>query len=120
VYTDTPPALDRLKAAGLRVGIVSNHIWRLPEVVEGLGLGPYVDYTFTSARVGYRKPHPAIFHAVLEAMGVAPEAALFVGDSLSHDVEAPQAVGMRAVLLVRAGRYSDREAIRSLDDLVLP
>ena len=90
MYADTRPALERLKAVGLRIGIVSNHVWRLPEVVEGLGLGPYVDATFTSARIGYRKPHPAIFRAALEAMGVTAEAALFVGDSVSHDVEGPQ------------------------------
>lgn len=120
VYADTPPALARLKAAGLRIGIVSNHVWRLPEVVEGLGLGRYVDATFTSARVGYRKPHPAIYEAVLKAMGLTAEAALFAGDSVAHDVEGPRAVGMRAVLIDREGRYSDREAIRSLDELLAP
>lgn len=120
VYEDTVPALERLKAAGLRVGIVSNHVWRLPEVVDGLGLGGYVDHVLTSARVGYRKPHPAIYRAALEAAGVPPEAALFVGDSVSHDVDGPRAAGMRAVLIDRGGRNGHREAIRTLDELALP
>jgi putative hydrolase of the HAD superfamily len=120
VYEDTLPALERLKAAGLRIGIVSNHVWRLPEVVDALGLGAYVDCVLTSARVGYRKPHPGIYRAALEAIGSAPKVTLFVGDSLSHDVEGPQAAGMRAVLIDRAGRYGDRDAIRTLAGLVLP
>jgi len=120
VYEDTPPALERLKAAGLRVGIVSNHVWRLPEVVEALGLGALVDFVVTSARAGYRKPHPAIYRVALEAAGCAPEAALFVGDSLVHDVEGPRAVGMHAVLIDRRGRYPDGEAIRTLADLEVP
>jgi len=120
VYADTPPALERLQAAGVRVGIVSNHVWRLPEVVEALGLGSAVDFVITSARVGYRKPHPAIYRIALEAAGCAAEAALFVGDSISHDVEGPRAAGMRAVLIDRRGRYADGEAIRTLAELEAP
>jgi putative hydrolase of the HAD superfamily len=119
VYEDTVPALERLKAAGLRVGIVSNHVWRLPEVIDGLGLGPYVDHVLTSARVGYRKPHPAIYRAALEAVAVPAAAALFVGDSISHDVDGPRAAGMRAQLIDRTARYGDLEAIRTLDQLAL-
>jgi len=120
VYEDTLPALERLKAAGLRIGIVSNHVWRLPEVIDALGVGGYVDCVLTSARVGYRKPHPRIYQMAIEAVACRPEAALFVGDSVSHDVEGPRAAGMRAVLIDRSGRYSDREAIRSLAELPLP
>lgn len=120
VYADTPTALERLRAAGVRVGIVSNHVWRLPEVVEALGLGPSVDFVITSARVGYRKPHPEIYRVSLEAAGCAAEAALFVGDSPPHDVEGPRAAGMRAVLIDRRGRYAEREAIRTLAELSLP
>ncbi|MGE0228330.1 MAG: HAD family hydrolase [Dehalococcoidia bacterium] len=120
VYADTPPALERLKAAGLRTVIVSNHVWRLPEVVDALGLGPLVDVVVTSARAGYRKPHPAIYRIALKAAGCTPAAALFVGDSPSHDVEGPRAAGMQAVLIDRKGRYPHLEAIHRLADLDVP
>ncbi|MDA1241405.1 MAG: hypothetical protein O2798_11290, partial [Chloroflexi bacterium] len=58
LYEDTLPCLQRLTEAGLRCVIVSNHVWRLPEIVDGLGLGPYVAGAVTSARAGARKPHP--------------------------------------------------------------
>lgn len=118
LYDDTLPALERLHAAGLRIAIVSNHVWRLPEVVAALGLTPYVDHVLTSARVGYRKPHPAIYRAALEAVDVPAEAALFVGDSPSHDVEGPRAAGMRAVLIARRGT-GHVDAIHTLDELPL-
>ena len=46
--------------------------------------------------------------------------ALFVGDSLSHDVEGPRSAGMSAVLLDRKGRYPGRDAIHTLADLAIP
>ena len=121
LYEDTLSGLRRVKAAGLRVVIVSNHNWRLPEIVEGLGLalGPHVDVVLTSARVGYRKPHPEIYRAAIEAAGCEADRALFVGDSVEADVAGPRRAGMRAVLLDRAGRGGDLEAVRSLLDVPL-
>ncbi len=120
VYEDTLPALRRLKAAGLYIAIVSNHIWRLPEVVDALGLGACIDLVLTSARVGYRKPHPRIYRVAIETARCTPDAILFVGDSPSHDVEGPRAAGMRALLLDREGRDGHPEAIRTLAALPLP
>ena len=47
-----------------------------------------------SSEVGWRKPHPAIFERALEALDVAPERAIFVGDKLSTDVAGASALGM--------------------------
>ena len=57
-----------------------------------------VDVGVTSARVGYRKPHPAIYRSILTALGVAATEAVFVGDSWEPDVLGPIGVGMRSVL----------------------
>jgi len=51
-----------------------------------------------SSELGVRKPHPAIYLHVLELLGVAPDAALFVGDRLREDVAGPAALGMRTCL----------------------
>jgi putative hydrolase of the HAD superfamily len=47
--------------------------------------------------VGKRKPHPEIFGRALDALGVDPEAALFVGDRLYEDVRGAGEVGMTTV-----------------------
>ena len=64
----------------------------------------------SSAWVGARKPHPRIYRHTLEQLGVAPEDALFVGDTWSCDVDGPRAVGLRAVYLRRAHFGPDKTA----------
>ena len=77
----------------------------------------------TSARLGYRKPHPLIYLAALDALGTDPKEVLFVGDSWGPDVLGPIAVGMQAAHLARSERASDPPLIpgshrmRALTDL---
>ena len=123
LYDDTVPALERLAAAGAEAMIVSNHIWRLPEIVDALGIGSRLRAVLTSARVGYRKPHPAIYAEALRCAGRDPAEVLFVGDNAQADVAGPRAAGMRSVLLDREGAHgagdADGDAIRSLLEVPL-
>jgi putative hydrolase of the HAD superfamily len=119
LFDDTLPALAALRDRGLRSFIVSNHVWELPEVASGLGLDGLVEQVLTSARVGYRKPHPAIYSEALRVAGVAASEALFVGDSWSHDVEGPRAAGMEAQLIDREGASGHADAVASLLELPL-
>src|SRR5690606_17295792 len=80
LYDDAIPALERLARAGLQAVVVSNHIWQLPEIVRALGCGSRFEGVVTSARAGYRKPHPEIFRAALRLSGSMPESTLMVGD----------------------------------------
>ena len=122
LFEDTVPALQRLATAGIASIIVSNHIWTLPEIVQDRGLGSLVATTVTSARCGYRKPHPAIFDAALQLTSARPEEIVMVGDSVSADVRGAEAVGMHAVLIDREGTRSvpgDVRVVRSLLDVPL-
>jgi HAD superfamily hydrolase (TIGR01509 family) len=101
VFPDVGPALHRLRAAGLRLAVISNWVWEAPRLIRALGLADWFETVVISDRVGYNKPHPAIFRAALEASGVAPGRAVHVGDSYLKDVVGATAVGMRAILLVR-------------------
>ena len=121
LFEDALPALEALRERGIRAVIVSNHIWGLPEVADALGLTPLVATVITSARAGYRKPHPAIYRRAIEASGVQPSDVLFVGDSREADVEGPRRMGMRGVLLDRdgGGAADGIDGIRSLRELPL-
>ncbi|HSP90924.1 MAG TPA: HAD-IA family hydrolase, partial [Vicinamibacterales bacterium] len=57
----------------------------------------------SSAELGFLKPHPAIFEAALAAVGEPAAAAVMVGDSVKADIEGARRIGMRAVLVRRAG-----------------
>jgi putative hydrolase of the HAD superfamily len=45
------------------------------------------------------KPDPAIFEMAFDAIDIAPQRAMFVGDSVESDVAGGNRVGMRTVLL---------------------
>lgn len=120
LFDDVLPALEALRSAGLRMGVISNFAWHLPATAEHLGLGRYLEFVITSARAGYRKPHPEIFRQGLHRLALPPGRVLYVGDSYLPDVLGPRRVGMDSVLLDRraANRY-DGPTIRTLDDLIL-
>jgi HAD superfamily hydrolase (TIGR01509 family) len=93
--------LDRLRADGKRLGLVSNLTLLPPLVREDLdrmSLGSRLDATVFSSEVGVRKPDPRIFREALERLGSEPAETVFVGDRLYDDISGAQAVGMRAVL----------------------
>ena len=118
VFPDAPPALEALRTRGVRLVVVSNWDWSLPEWLERAGLAGLVDGIVSSAVVGFAKPAPEIFRVALELAGVAPDEALHVGDSPTSDVEGARAAGVRAVLIARRGGAPEGvEAIRSLEEL---
>jgi putative hydrolase of the HAD superfamily len=118
VADDTHSALARLRAAGLRLGVVSNSDGRVEVALEAAGLLQYFDVVLDSAVVGVEKPDPAIFRAALDALGVRPEEALFVGDLYEVDVVGARAAGMTAVLL-RTDRGGPDARCRIIDSLSL-
>jgi putative hydrolase of the HAD superfamily len=93
--------LDRLRADGYRLGLVSN-LTLVPELIrqdlERMGLADRLDAMVFSSEVGVRKPDPRIFREALDRLGTEPAETVFVGDRLYDDVSGAQAVGMRGIL----------------------
>ena len=113
LYEDALPVLEELRRHGLKIGLVSNGARDLDDFVLHHGLR--VDAAIASRAHGKIKPHETIFRAVLSALAVEPEEAAMVGDSLADDVEGARALGMRAVLVDREGRFPDvPDALRDL------
>ena len=107
LYEDVIPVLEELRAAGLGIGVVSNGIRDLSQFVADHRLD--VDAIVDSRTHGRVKPHPTIFQAALDLLGVDAADAVMVGDSLAEDVEGAQALGMRAILIDRDDRHTDVE-----------
>jgi putative hydrolase of the HAD superfamily len=96
----THALLEALRNRGLKLALVSNAFdpgWLLHRDLEQMGLTERVDFAVFSSEVGKRKPHPVIFRRALEALGVAPANALFVGDRLYEDIRGGNDVGMTTV-----------------------
>ena len=117
LFEDAMPVLEELRGAGLRIGVVSNGIRDLTEFVAHHRLD--VDVIVDSRTHGRVKPHPTIFRAALELLGVDAAEAVMVGDSLEEDVEGARALGMRAILVDREDRHQDVEE-RLMDLYGLP
>jgi HAD superfamily hydrolase (TIGR01549 family) len=117
LYEDALPALEEVRKAGLRIGLVSNGIRDLSEFVAHHLLD--VDAIVDSRSHGWVKPHPTIFGAALELLDVHADEAVMVGDSLEEDIEGARALGMRAILIDRQERHPDVHD-RVSDLLALP
>jgi putative hydrolase of the HAD superfamily len=93
--------LEALRAAGLRIGLISN-TGRTPgsvlrEVLRYHGLDLYIDAMVFSNEHGECKPRPSIFERLREQLGVPYEEIVFVGDNLYVDVHGAQLCGMTAI-----------------------
>lgn len=103
VVPGTREALGRLLAARFRLGVVSNSDGRVEAALEAAGLRDRFEVVVDSGLVGVEKPDPAIFHAALDAMGVAAADALYLGDVYDVDILGARAAGMDAVLFAPSG-----------------
>ncbi len=103
LYSDVKPTFVELYESGYLIGLISNTHRCLNSFQDYFGLEPYISAVISSSEHGYLKPHPSIFLAALDLIGVSPTQGIMVGDSVAHDVAGAQKVGMNAVLLTRSG-----------------
>jgi putative hydrolase of the HAD superfamily len=100
---DTLAVLDRLRAGGLKLALVSDCSIETPLAWEATELAPRFDVAVFSAVVGVRKPHPDIYRAAYEPLGVTAPDCVFVGDGGSRELTGAAALGMRALRLESDG-----------------
>jgi HAD superfamily hydrolase (TIGR01662 family) len=107
LYEDVSETFEALRAAGLRIGLVSNSARDVREFARHHSLD--VDAGISSFHHGRTKPHASIFRAVLELLEVDAAEAVMVGDTIADDIEGARALGMHAVLLDREGLHEGFE-----------
>mgnify|MGYP001824561538 CR=1 FL=1 len=128
VLPDARALLDDLKRTGTRIGILSDGLQvKQAEKLIRLRVLPYLDpgAIFFSDQLGVSKPNPKIFVKACQAMQVAPERVLYVGDRPTHDVVPAAQAGLNTVLYRGAGgKYSEQACpvtpdhdVRDLRDL---
>lgn len=91
----TVRAIERLRRR-VPVGLVSNYPCgaSLRRSLAELGIADWFHPVVISGELGVVKPHPRPFEVALQALGVAAERVLFVGDSWSSDMVGGHAAGM--------------------------
>jgi putative hydrolase of the HAD superfamily len=95
------PMFERLRRAGLRVGVLSNTIWPRAwhvEFFERDGVYDLIDGDVYTSEIPWTKPSPHAFRAAMDAVGATdPGRCVYVGDRLYDDIWGAQQSGMRAV-----------------------
>lgn len=116
-------ALVAVKAAGFKTGCITNN---LPDMNADAILAPgedrrtvaaifgMFDHVIESSKAGVRKPEPRIYAMMCEALGVAPEACIFV-DDLGINLKPAKAMGMRTI---KAPLGDISPAIRELEAIL--
>jgi HAD superfamily hydrolase (TIGR01549 family) len=100
-YPEAVSVLKHLGNIGIRRVIASNWSWDIDAALEMAGISELVDAVACSARVGYRKPHPAFYRAALSAAGAEAHSTIFVGDNWIDDVQGPMRFGIQPIHLAR-------------------
>jgi putative hydrolase of the HAD superfamily len=117
---DALQVLSWLGVQGIKRAVCSNAPFP-PEMmrrqVETNGVAELVEAVVFSSAIRKRKPAAEIYLATLDAIGVDPNNALFVGDRVREDYEGPRAVGMRAVIFTAHAEARPPDGIPTISSL---
>jgi putative hydrolase of the HAD superfamily len=105
--------VSRLRAAGIKTGLLSNMPWDLIEYLRANceWLNDFFFKTF-SAEVRVIKPDAAIYEHTLHGLGVSASEALFIDDR-EINIQAAHALGIHAIQFRSSAQLkSDLEALR--------
>jgi putative hydrolase of the HAD superfamily len=96
--------LRQLAASGTKLGIISNADGSIEEQLRrgeicqiGEGLGVPVLAIIDSTVVGVAKPAAEIFRHALDPLGIRPEQAVYVGDTVRYDVRGARNAGLMPI-----------------------
>ena len=103
-------AVRRIRSSGLRAAALTNN-W----IGDGTGadvLKPFFDVFVESSVLGLRKPDPRIYQHTCDAIGVAPNEAIFL-DDIGRNLKAARALGMTTIKV-----DDPDDALRELEGLL--
>ncbi len=107
-YPDARPALERLRAMGLKLAILSNGAPRmLAAAAESAGLAPLLDAVISVEDVAMYKPSPAVYRLAPDRLGLWPSEIAFVSSN-GWDACGAKASGLRVAWCNRAGQPRER------------
>jgi putative hydrolase of the HAD superfamily len=107
LHADALPALEALREAGYRLGVIANQPSQVRAALERDGLVAFFEVWGVSDDLGLQKPDPALFLHAIRTAGVDAARAVMVGDRLDYDVRPAKAAGMRTIWVLRGEAPDD-------------
>jgi pyrophosphatase PpaX len=118
VYEGIQHLLEGLGKAGVKVGLVTSKSRFTTQMAFDLtGIESYFDATVCADEAAGNKPSPAPILACLTQLGIAADAAAYVGDSPS-DIQAALAAGVEAIAVTWGVFAADKLEAEKPDVLV--
>ena len=112
VPEEVPDALDRLRAGGRRLAVLSNANGTVSRLFERVGLARHFAHILDSWVEKVEKPDPRFFTRALERAEADPARTLHVGDLYHVDVRGARAAGLEGWLFDVAGLYPEADCPR--------
>ena len=108
-FDDIKSSLEKLRAKGVRLGVLSNWDFRLQTALEDAGIAHLFDFVLSSAQVGIEKPAREFFERGLAlARKAVPDLkardCFYIGDHYEKDVLGARGAGLSPLWLVRDKR----------------
>lgn len=97
---DARSTLECLRAAGVRIGLLTNCSEGTPEFWQKCSLAPFVDVAVFSCVERMMKPEPELYRRLCDRLGTPARRCLYVGDGSDDELRGAKAVGMASNLLV--------------------
>lgn len=119
LYPDVIPTLRRLKAKGIITGIVTNGLESDYErILQKLRLTNSFEVVVGVDSCGKGKPNREIFECALDRLGVRPDEAIFVGDSIRYDYEGAENAGLKPLLIDRERKETRAKSLGDLTEVL--
>jgi len=96
---DAEPVLAELKQRGLKLGLVTECSEEVPRIWPKLGFARWFDAGVYTVEAGVRKPHPSLYAAICERLGVEAADCVYVGDGGGYELAGAARAGMRPILI---------------------
>ncbi len=106
-FPDVKDALERLKAGGMKLAILSNGSPRmLAAACESSGLAELFDAVLSVESIGIFKPHPSVYRLPVDRFDVEPGHMCFLSSN-GWDAHAAKACGYRVLWCNRTGQAAE-------------
>lgn len=116
IHPQIIPMLTTIKKMNLKIGLITNCYFEERDVILGSVLYDYFDAVCMSCELGLSKPDYAIFQKCTQALEIAPDECLYVGDGGSLELEAAQAIGMHPIQATWYLRENTNQPAKRKDD----
>ena len=99
IYDDVIETLEKIIGMEYKNYILSNHVPELKRIVENVGLKDYFCEIYSSANIGYEKPHIKFYEYVLKELNIYKDNCIIIGDSYEADVKGGENIGIKSILV---------------------